>query len=314
MMFETGSTPSYTGAVTSGQTQPGSECGRVGERKRVPATPNKRSGGSCLSTAIYRRIFAWRNVVLTRQIARVTGSARADSRVALEFASLDELDNEPKDEHVERAHVASIVRSSTGDQHHLSAWHVLVRHSRLQELAGLRAADLCLTSWSAALSTRLRGRGTCARPRVRHVTIQRMDHVGVVVDDLEAAIAFFVELGMELDGGTTPVEGDWVDRVVGLDEVRVEIAFVRTPDGYGRLELTKFHNPTATTAEPNAPANTFGLRRIMFAIDDIDDVVARMRAHGAELVGEVAQYEDLYRLCYLRGPDGIIVALAEQLR
>jgi len=146
------------------------------------------------------------------------------------------------------------------------------------------------------------------------VTIQRMDHVGVVVDDLEAAIAFFVELGMELDGGTTPVEGDWVDRVVGLDEVRVEIAFVRTPDGYGRLELTKFHNPTATTAEPNAPANTFGLRRIMFAVDDIDDVVARMRAHGAELVGEVAQYEDLYRLCYLRGPEGIIVALAEQLR
>jgi catechol 2,3-dioxygenase-like lactoylglutathione lyase family enzyme len=105
----------------------------------------------------------------------------------------------------------------------------------------------------------------------------------------------------------------WVDRVVGLDEVRVEIAFVRTPDGYGRLELTKFHNPTATTAEPKASANTFGLRRIKFAVDDIDDVVARMRVHGAELVGEVAQYEDLYRLCYLRGPDGIIVALAEQL-
>ena len=125
------------------------------------------------------------------------------------------------------------------------------------------------------------------------VTIQRMDHVGVVVDDLEAAIVFFVELGMELDGGTTPVEGDWVDRVVGLDDVRVEIAFVRTPDGNGRLELTKFHNPRATTAEPNAPANTFGLRRIMFAVDDIDDVVARMHAHGAQLVGEVAQYEDL---------------------
>ena len=146
------------------------------------------------------------------------------------------------------------------------------------------------------------------------MTIQRMDHVGVVVDDLEAAISFFVELGMELDGGTTPVEGDWVDRVVGLDDVRVEIAFVRTPDGHGRLELTKFHNPTATTAESNAPANTFGLRRIMFAVDDIDDVIARMRARGAELVGEVAQYEDLYRLCYLRGPAGIIVALAEPLR
>jgi catechol 2,3-dioxygenase-like lactoylglutathione lyase family enzyme len=111
-----------------------------------------------------------------------------------------------------------------------------------------------------------------------------------------------------------PVEGDWVDRVVGLDDVRVEIAFMRTPDGYGRLELTKFHHPTATTAEPNAPADTFGLRRIMFAVDDIDEVIERMRAHGAEPVGEVAQYEDLYRLCYLRGPDGIIVALAEELR
>jgi catechol 2,3-dioxygenase-like lactoylglutathione lyase family enzyme len=146
------------------------------------------------------------------------------------------------------------------------------------------------------------------------MTIQRMDHVGVVVNDLEAAISFFVALGMELDGTVTPVEGAWVDRVVGLDDVRVEIAFVRTPDGHGRLELTKFHNPAATTAEPNAPANTFGLRRIMFAVDDIDDVVARMRTHGAELIGEVAQYEDMYRLCYLRGPDGIIVALAEELR
>jgi catechol 2,3-dioxygenase-like lactoylglutathione lyase family enzyme len=146
------------------------------------------------------------------------------------------------------------------------------------------------------------------------VTIQRMDHVGVVVDDLEAAIAFFVELGMERDGGTSHVEGEWVDRVVGLNGVRVEIAFVRTPDGHGRLELTKFHHPIATTAEPDAPANTFGLRRIMLAVDDIDDVITRMRAHGAELVGEVAQYEDIYRLCYLRGPDGIIVALAEEVR
>jgi catechol 2,3-dioxygenase-like lactoylglutathione lyase family enzyme len=141
-----------------------------------------------------------------------------------------------------------------------------------------------------------------------------MDHVGVVVDDLDAAIAFFVALGMELVGGTTPVEGDWVDRVVGLDRVHVEIAFVRTPDGHGRLELTKFHNPTATTAEPNAPANTFGLRRVMFAVDDLDDVIARTKAHGAELLGEIANYEDVYRLCYLRGPAGIIVALAEELR
>lgn len=146
------------------------------------------------------------------------------------------------------------------------------------------------------------------------MTIQRMDHVGLVVDDLEAAIAFFVELGMELDGGTTSVQGDWVDQVVGLDHVRVEIAFVRTPDGHGRLELTKFHNPTATTAEAIPPANRLGLRRLMFAVDDLDDVIARLAAHGAELIGEVAHYEDVYRLCYLRGPDGIIVALAQELR
>jgi catechol 2,3-dioxygenase-like lactoylglutathione lyase family enzyme len=144
------------------------------------------------------------------------------------------------------------------------------------------------------------------------MTIQRMDHVGIVVDDLEAAIAFFVELGLELEGEAA-VEGRWVDRVVGLDDVRVDIAMVRTPDGHGRLELTKFHRPTAVGAEPNAPANTLGIRRIMFAVDDIEDVVARLHAHGAELVGEVAQYEDSYRLCYVRGPEGIIVALAEQL-
>jgi catechol 2,3-dioxygenase-like lactoylglutathione lyase family enzyme len=140
-----------------------------------------------------------------------------------------------------------------------------------------------------------------------------MDHVSVVVDDLEAAIAFFIELGMELEG-EAPIEGGWVDRVNALDDVRVNIAMMRTPDGHGRLELTKFHSPTAVSAEPeNAPANTLGLRSIMFAIDDIDATVAGLRARGAELVGEVAQYQDGYRLCYVRGPEGIIVALAEQL-
>jgi catechol 2,3-dioxygenase-like lactoylglutathione lyase family enzyme len=144
------------------------------------------------------------------------------------------------------------------------------------------------------------------------MTIQRMDHVGVVVDDLEAAVAFFVELGLELEGEAA-IEGRWVDRVAGLDGVRVDIAMMRNPDGHGRIELTKFHTPTAVSAEPNAPANTLGLRSIMFAVDDIEDVVARLRAHGAELVGELEQYEDSYRLCYVRGPEGIIVALAEQL-
>ena len=145
------------------------------------------------------------------------------------------------------------------------------------------------------------------------MTIQRMDHVGVVVDDLEAATAFFAELGMELEG-EAPVQGRWVDRLAGLDNVRADIAMMRTPDGHGRLELTKYHTPAAVSAEPeNAPANTLGIRNIMFAVEDIDDVLARLRTHGAELVGELEQYEDSYRLCYVRGPEGIIVGLAEQL-
>jgi catechol 2,3-dioxygenase-like lactoylglutathione lyase family enzyme len=143
------------------------------------------------------------------------------------------------------------------------------------------------------------------------MSIQRMDNVGIVVDDLEAAIAFFVELGLELEGEAT-VEGRWVDRTVGLDGVRSDIAMLRTPDGHGRLELSKFHTPPATAAEPNAPVNTLGYRRVMFAVTDIEAVLARLEAHGAELVGEVVQYED-NRLCYVRGPEGIIVALAEQL-
>ncbi len=144
------------------------------------------------------------------------------------------------------------------------------------------------------------------------MAIQRMDNVGVVVDDLEAVAGFFVELGLELEGEAT-VEGQWVDRIVGLDGVRNDIAILRTPDGHSRIELIKFHTPPATTAEPNAPVNTLGIRRIMFAVDDIEDVLARLQAQGAELVGEVVQYEDKYLLCYVRGPEGIIVALAEEL-
>ena len=145
------------------------------------------------------------------------------------------------------------------------------------------------------------------------MTLQRMDNVLIVVEDLEAAKAFFAELGMELVG-ETQVEGPWAGRVVGLDDVRADIAMMQTPDGHGRVELSKFHTPPAVRTEPdNAPANTLGIRRIMFAVDDIDDVVARLRSHGAELVGEIAQYEDIYRLCFLRGPEGIIIGLAEQL-
>jgi catechol 2,3-dioxygenase-like lactoylglutathione lyase family enzyme len=145
------------------------------------------------------------------------------------------------------------------------------------------------------------------------MALRRMDNVLIVVDDLEAAKAFFAELGMEQEGEVT-LEGPVVDSVVGLDDVRTEIAMMRTPDGHGRVELSKYHRPPAVRAEPeNAPANTLGMRRIMFAVDDLDDVVARLRGHGAELVGEIAQYEDSYRLCFVRGPEGIIVGLAEEL-
>ena len=145
------------------------------------------------------------------------------------------------------------------------------------------------------------------------MTIQRMDNVLIVVDDLEAAKGFFAELGMEVEG-ETQVEGPWVDSVVGLDGVRADITMMRTPDGHGRVELSKFHTPPAVRAEPErAPTNALGMRRIMFAVDDLDDVVTRLRGHGGELVGQIAQYEDSYRLCFLRGPEGIIIGLSEQL-
>jgi catechol 2,3-dioxygenase-like lactoylglutathione lyase family enzyme len=145
------------------------------------------------------------------------------------------------------------------------------------------------------------------------MALQRMDNVLIVVEDLEGAKGFFAELGMELEGETT-LEGPWVDSVVGLEGVRADIAMMRTPDGHGRVELSKFHTPPAVRAEPeNAPANTLGIRRIMFAVDDVDEVVARLRRHGAELVGEITQYEDIYRVCFLRGPEGIIIGLAQQL-
>ena len=142
--------------------------------------------------------------------------------------------------------------------------------------------------------------------------IERMDHMGIVVDDLAAATAFFVELGLELQG-EGPVEGSWVDRVVGLKGVRADIAVVETQDGHGRLELTKFHTPSDQDGDRPAPANTPGIRHVAFAVDDIDAVVAGPRARGAELVGELERYEDSYRLCYVRGPEGIIVELAEQI-
>jgi catechol 2,3-dioxygenase-like lactoylglutathione lyase family enzyme len=147
---------------------------------------------------------------------------------------------------------------------------------------------------------------------IERMAIQRMDHVGIVVDDLADAVAFFVELGLELRG-EAPVEGDWVDRVVGLEGVRAQIAMLQAPDGHTRVELAKFHAPSTSGGSQRAPANDLGIRHVAFVVDDIDAVVARLRARGAELVGEVERYQDSYRLCYVRGPEGIIVELAEPI-
>jgi len=144
------------------------------------------------------------------------------------------------------------------------------------------------------------------------VTVQRMDHVGVVVDDLQAAIDFFVALGLEATDSWT-VEGDSVDRVVGLEGVRSEVAFVQTPDGHSRLELCRFLSPPNDSEERLAPPHAPGIRHLTFAVDDVDATLARLRPHGAELVGEVEDYEGIYRLCYLRGPAGIIVEIAQRL-
>jgi catechol 2,3-dioxygenase-like lactoylglutathione lyase family enzyme len=144
------------------------------------------------------------------------------------------------------------------------------------------------------------------------VTVKRMDNVGIVVDDLPAMIAFFRELGLELEGQAT-IEGEWAGRVTGLPNQRVEIAMMRTPDGHSRLELSRFLTPPVVDDHRNAAVNALGYLRVMFAVDDIDDTVARLRQLGAQLVGDVVQYEDVYRLCYIRGPEGLLIGLAEEL-
>jgi catechol 2,3-dioxygenase-like lactoylglutathione lyase family enzyme len=146
------------------------------------------------------------------------------------------------------------------------------------------------------------------------MALKRMDNVGIVFEDLKRAIAFFQELGLELEGEAR-IEGEWADRVVGLKGEVVDIAVMRTPDGHNKLELMQFLKPDVITPEPkNAPANTLGIRRIMFAVDDIHDTITRLRVHGAELIGEVVDYKDIYRLCYLRGPEDVTIALAQELR
>lgn len=140
-----------------------------------------------------------------------------------------------------------------------------------------------------------------------------MDNVGIMVEDMDAVVAFFQELGLELEGRTT-VEGSWVDRTIGIDGARCEIAMMRTPDGHSRLELSRFQRPKAIPTDPDTPVNTLGIRRIMFAVEDLRDTLARLEAHGAKLIGEVVNYEDIYLLCYVRGPEGIMIALAEEIR
>ena len=147
---------------------------------------------------------------------------------------------------------------------------------------------------------------------VRHMSVQRMDNVGIVVEDLPATIAFFRELGLELEGRAM-VEGAWAGRVTGLGDQRVEIAMMRTPDGHSRLELSRFLTPPVVADHRSSPVNALGYLRVMFAVDDLDDTLARLRKHGVQLVGEVVQYEDEYRLCYIRGPEGLLIGLAEQI-
>ena len=144
------------------------------------------------------------------------------------------------------------------------------------------------------------------------MALKRMDNIGIVVDDLAATIDFFRELGLELEGRTT-IEGEWAGRVTGLGDQRVEIAMMRTPDGHGRLELSRFLTPPVVADHRNAPVNALGYLRVMFAVDDIDDTLERLRKRGAQLVGEVVRYEDAYRLCYIRGPEGLLIGLAQEL-
>jgi len=145
------------------------------------------------------------------------------------------------------------------------------------------------------------------------MNLPRMDNVGIVVESLDAAVSFFAELGLELEGRAT-IEGEWAGRVTGLPDQRVEVAMMRTPDGHSRLELSRFLIPSPVADHRNAPVNALGYLRVMFAVEDLDDTLARLRPHGAELVDEVVEYEDQYRLCYVRGPEGILIGLAEQLR
>src|SRR3954452_22223598 len=180
---------------------------------------------------------------------------------------------------------------------------------------GFSTSRACASKLSTADSPGSRSTTTAVSTSswpVADVALQRMDNVGIVVESLDAAVSFFAELGLELEGRAM-IEGDWSGRVTGLRDQRVEIAMLRTPDGHGRIELSRFLAPPVVADHRNAPVNALGYLRVMFAVDDLDDTLARLRRHGAQLVDEVVQYEDVYRLCYVRGPEGILIGLAEQI-
>src|SRR6266566_8445187 len=206
--------------------------------------------------------------------------------------------------------------SSPTTRHRTSSRSPTARHTRTASSTSPTGHRDDERDWPRLMRTpkplrRVPGVPTTEEKRDR-MTVRRMDNVGIVVDDLPATIAFFRELGLELEGQAT-IEGEWAGRVTGLGDQRVEIAMMRTPDGHSRLELSRFLTPPVVADHRNAPVNALGYLRVMFAVDHIDDTLARLRKHGAQLVGEVVQYENVYRLCYVRGPEGILIGLAEQI-
>jgi catechol 2,3-dioxygenase-like lactoylglutathione lyase family enzyme len=192
----------------------------------------------------------------------------------------------------------------------------LIVDSRAQCILPKATLGTSLKGWVAAArgagSQRRCDRRVAGLPTIEHMAIKKMEHVGIVVNDLATAIEFFVELGLE-PGGKGQVEGEWVDRIIALDGTKAELAMLQTPDGHGEIELVKFHSPPTQGGDPHAPSNTPGLRHLSFLVDDIDVVVAGLRARGTDLVGELVRYENSYRLCYVRGPEGIIIELAEKI-
>src|SRR5688572_9629252 len=205
-----------------------------------------------------------------------------------------------------------------------SMWRAYASRLSMADSPGNRSTTTAVSTSSWPVGKRPATGVRCLTPRaVRaraisairengRVAVQRMDNVGIVVESLDAAISFFAELGLELEGRAM-IEGAWSGRVTGLRDQRVEIAMMRTPDGHGRIELSRFLAPPPVADHRNAPVNALGYLRVMFAVDDLDDTLARLRDHGAQLVDEVVRYEDVYRLCYVRGPEGILIGLAQQI-